>query len=174
LAYAAAWLGDWSEREGVEAWMLRPLALAYRGVDKDEKAMEVCRAAVKLGGPEEMLADFRAWLALDFVLSGQVEEALAQNAKIDAATVPENTRLILAMAEAVLMVARAGPGGKAVAFAEAKDHLRTSAGACSSRGFPHGSGRAYQKVVRKLAADACTLNAKVWAIWQRYMPWVKG
>jgi hypothetical protein len=154
--------------------MLRPLALALRGVDKDEKAMEVCRAAVKLGGPEETLADFRAWLALDFALSGQTEEALAQSARIDSATVPENTRLVLAMTEAVLMVARAGPGGKSVAFVEAKDHLRTAAGACAPRNFPPGSGRVYQKVVRKLAADVCTLNAKLWAMWQRLVPWVKG
>ncbi len=174
LAYAAAWLGDWCERDGVESWMLRPLALAFRGVDKDEKAMEVCRAAVKLGGPEETLADFRAWLALDFALSGQIEEAVAQGARIDSATVPENTRLVLAMTEAVLMVARAGPGGKSVAFAEAKDHLRTAAGACAPRNFPPGSGRVYQKVVRKLAADVCTLHAKLWAMWQRLVPWVKG
>jgi tetratricopeptide (TPR) repeat protein len=174
LAHAAAWLGHWRERDGVEAWMLRPLARAYRGLDKDEMALEVCRAAVKLGGTEETLADFRAWLALDFALSGQTEEAVDQCAKIDAVTVPESTRLVLAMTESVLMVARAGPAGKAVAFAEAKDHLRSAAGACAPRGFPKGSGRVYQKVIRKLAADVCTLNAKLWAIWQRFVPWVKG
>jgi tetratricopeptide (TPR) repeat protein len=174
LAHAAAWLGHWRQRDGVEAWMLQPLAHAYRGLDKDEMALELCRAAVKLGGSEESLADFRAWLALDFALSGQTEEAVAQCAKIDAVTVPENTRLVLAMTESVLMVARAGPAGKSVAFAEAKDHLRTAAGACASRGFPKGSGRAYQKVVRKLAAEVCTINAKLWAIWQRLVPWVKG
>lgn len=174
LSYAAAWLENWRDRDGVEAWMLRPLALAYRGTDKDEKALEVCRAAVKLGGTDESLADFRAWLALDLILSGQIEEAVAHTAKIDTVTVPENTRLVLAMTEAVLMVARAGPGGKSAAFAEAKDHLRTAAGACAPRGFPPGAARAYRKVVRKLAADVCTLNAKLWAIWQRFVPWVKG
>jgi cellulose synthase operon protein C len=154
--------------------MLRPLAMAYRWIDKDEKALEVCRAAVKLGGAEDVLADFRAWLALDLALSGQIEDAVAQSSKIDAVTVPENTRLVLAMTEAVLMVARAGPAGKSVAFAEAKDHLRAAAGACAPRNFPPGSGRAYQKVVRKLASEVCTLNAKLWATWQRLVPWVKG
>jgi hypothetical protein len=127
-----------------------------------------------MGGTDESLADFRAWLALDLVLSGQMEEAIAQSSKIDAVTVPENTRLVLAMTEAVLMVARAGPGGKSAAFTEAKDHLRTAAGACAPRGFPPGASRAYQKVVRKLAAEACTLHAKLWAVWQRFVPWVKG
>ena len=172
LGYAAAWLAEWRERDGLEAWMLRPLALAYRGLDQDDKAMEVCRAAVKLGGADESLADFRAWLALDLVLSGQSEEANAQSSKIDTVTVPENTRLILAMAEAVMMVARAGPAGKAAAFAEAKDHLRSAAGACTN-GFPPGAGRVYQKVVRKIAVDVSSLGAKLWAIWQRFAPWVK-
>ena len=136
--------------------------------------MEVCRAAVKLGGSDEILADFRAWLALDLALSGQTEDAAAQCAKIDTVTVPENTRLILAMTEALLMVVRAGPGAKAASFAEAKVHLRTAAGVCAPNRFPPGAGRVYQKVVRKLAAEVCTINAKVWAIWQRFVPWVKG
>ena len=33
--------------------MLRPLAAALRFIDQDEKAVEVCRAAVRLGGPDD-------------------------------------------------------------------------------------------------------------------------
>ncbi|MBY0456100.1 MAG: hypothetical protein K2V38_02050, partial [Gemmataceae bacterium] len=79
---ASAWLTGWREREGVEAWMLRPLVTVYRLLDQDERALDVCRAAVKLGGPEEILADFRAWLALDFALSGQADEAFGQVSKV--------------------------------------------------------------------------------------------
>ncbi len=173
LAHAAAWLDDWRDREGVEAWMLRPLAMAYRGLDKDDKAMEVCRAAVKLGGPDDVLAEFRAWLALDLALSGQPDEASALVSRVDTVTVPDGTRLVLAMTEAVLMVSRAGPGGKSSAFAEAKDHLRSAAAAFGPRGFPAGTARAYRKVVKKLAADTGTLGAKLWALWQRFFPWVR-
>src|SRR5207248_6644094 len=134
LAHAAAWLADWRDRDGVEAWMLRPLALAYRALDQDEKAAEVCRAGVKLGGPDDVLADFRAWLALDLALAGRTEEAAAQVAKVDAVAVPDGTRLVLAMAGAVVMVAAVGPGGKSAALAEAKDHLRSAAAACGPRG----------------------------------------
>ncbi|HJZ54242.1 MAG TPA: tetratricopeptide repeat protein, partial [Gemmataceae bacterium] len=49
FALAAAWLADWREREAVEAWMLRPLTAAYRALDQDDKAVEVCRAAARLG-----------------------------------------------------------------------------------------------------------------------------
>lgn len=172
-AHAAAWLADWRDRDGVEAWMLRPLAVAYRGLDQDDKAIEVCRAAVALGGPDEVLAEFRAWLALDLALSGQTAEAAAHIAKVDAVLIPEGTRLVLAMAEAVVMVATAGPGGKPAALADAKDHLRTAAVACGSGGVPVGAARAYRRVVRKLAADTGALGARLWALWQRLRPWVR-
>ncbi|WP_171471388.1 tetratricopeptide repeat protein [Frigoriglobus tundricola] len=109
-ALASAWLAEWRDRGRVDPWMLRPLVVAYRTLDQDERAVEVCRAAVRLGGPEEVLADFRAWLALDLALSGQAAEAEAHGAKIDTVTAPDGTRLVLAMAEAVVMVRRAGPG----------------------------------------------------------------
>ncbi|MCE9560475.1 MAG: hypothetical protein K8U57_00325 [Planctomycetes bacterium] len=172
LAHAAAWLAEWRDRDGVEAWMLRPLAIAYRGLDHDDKAVEVCRAGVKLGGPDEVLSDFRAWLALDLALGGQTDEAAALVNRVDSVTVGDGTRLILAMAEAVMMVTRAGPGGKSAALAEAKDHLK-SAAAIGPKLFPSGAGRAYQKVVKKLAADTSTVAAKLWALWQQWFPLVK-
>jgi hypothetical protein len=173
LAHAAAWLADWRDRDGVEAWMLRPLAVAYRGLDQDDKALEVCRAAVALGGPDEVLAEFRAWLALDLALSGQTGEASAHLAKVNGVLVPDGTRLVLALAEAVVMVANAGPGGKPAALAEAKEHLRTAAAACGPRHFPTGAGRAYRRVVKKLASDTGTLAARLWAMGQRLRPWVR-
>jgi len=173
LAHAAAWLADWRDRDGVEAWMLRPLAVAYRGLDQDDKALEVCRAAVALGGPDEVLAEFRAWLALDLALSGQTGEASAHLAKVNGVLVPDGTRLVLALAEAVVMVANAGPGGKPAALAEAKEHLRTAAAACGPRHFPTGAGRAYRRVIKKLASDTGTLAARLWAMGQRLRPWVR-
>ena len=174
LAHAAAWLADWRDRDGVEAWMLRPLTVAYRALDQDDKAAEVCRAAVKLGGPDEAaLADFRAWLALDLALADQTEEAGSHISKVDSVTLADGTRLVLAMAEAVVMVATAGPGGKSTALAEAKDHLRSHSAACAAGGVPPGAGRVYRKVVRKLTATTGTLGAKLWGLWQRIAPWVR-
>ncbi len=172
-AMASAWLADWRDRDGVEAWMLRPLAVAYRMLDQDERAVEVCRAGVRLGGPEEVLADFRAWLALDLALSGQAEEAEAHAAKIDTVTATDAARLVLAMAEAVVMVRRAGPGGKAGAFKEAKEHLKTAAAACVPKDVPAGAARAFRRVVSCVAGEAGSLAARLWAVWQRVAPWVK-
>jgi len=172
-ALGAAWLGSFREREAAESWMLRPLTLAYRALDQDDKALEVCRAAVKLGGPEEALTEFRVWIALDFALGGLVEEAADQIARIDSVSVGDGERLILAMAEAAIMVPRAGPAGKSAAFSEAKDHLRVASHSCATRDVPVGAGRAYRKVVTRLANDASSLSANLWAIWQRVAPWVK-
>ncbi len=172
-ALAVAWLADWRERGDLEAWMLRPLTVALRALDQDEKAIEVCRAAVRIGSPEEQLSEFRTWLALDFALSGQAEEAGAQLGRVEAAALPPGTRLVHVLTEAVLMVTRAGPGGKSAAFAEAREHVKTTANSVPSRDVPAGANRAYRRVVTRLASEAGTLNARLWALWQRVAPWVK-
>jgi tetratricopeptide (TPR) repeat protein len=172
-ALSAAWLGDYREREEVAAWMLRPLMLAYRALDQDDKAIDVCRAAVRLGGDEEVLADYRVWLALDLALSGQIDDAANHIAKIDTVTLGDGSRLVLAMAEAVLMVKRAGPEGRGAAFGEAKEHLRAAAGSCAAGDMPFGASRAYRKVASRIAADAATFFATLWALWQRLAPWVR-
>jgi hypothetical protein len=77
------------------------------------------------------------------------------------------------MAEAVIMVRSAGPGGKSAAFREAKEHLKTAAGACTAKDVPAGASRAYRRVVSCVAGEAYTLGAKLWAMWQRVAPWVK-
>jgi hypothetical protein len=169
----AAWLADYRERADLEAWMLHPLTLALHALDQDDKAVEVCRAAVRLGGSDDMLAYFRAWLALDLALSGQPAEASAQIARVDGTSAPPGTRLVLALVESALMVQQAGPGGKAAAFAEAKEHLRTAAAACPPKDVPIGARRTYRKLVSRLAADAGTLGARAWAVWQRVRPWVR-
>ena len=172
-AMAAAWLADYRDRDELEPWMLRPLAAAYRARDQDDKALDVCRAAVRLGGPEEPLAEFRAWLAVDLALSGQAEDAEAQIARVEPATLGDGARLVLTLAEAVLMLLRAGPGGKAAAFAEAKEHLKTAAASCAAKDVPAGAGRAYRRAVARLASEAGTVAAKLWAAWQRVAPAVR-
>jgi hypothetical protein len=153
--------------------MLRPLAEAFRKLDQDERALEVCRAALKLGGPDEALAEFRAWLALDLALSGQPAEAAAHAARIDAVTASDAARLILAMSDAVRMVLQAGPDGKAAAFAEAKENLKAAAAACAGKDVPAGAARAYRRVISCLSGAAGSFNATLWALWQRVAPWVK-
>jgi cellulose synthase operon protein C len=73
----------------------------------------------------------------------------------------------------VLMVRRAGPGGRSAAFRESKAHLKSAAGSCASSDVPAGAARAYRRVVSCVSGAAGTLSAKLWAVWQRLAPWVK-
>ncbi|MDE4994677.1 hypothetical protein NAH09_11635, partial [Francisella tularensis subsp. holarctica] len=74
---------------------------------------------------------------------------------------PDGTRLLVALAEALVMVQQAGPYAKAAAFGEAKDHLRTAVDSCDPADLPPGLARWYRRAVSRLAADSGLLSAKL-------------
>ena len=112
------------------------------------------------------------WLTVTFVALYLLMSRIALP-RIDSILASDGTRLVLSMAEAVLMVCQAGPGGKSAAFREAKEHLKAAAGACVGKDVPAGAARAYRRVVSCIAGEAGTMGAKLWALWQRVAPWVK-
>lgn len=172
-ALAAAWLADWRDRPGCRPWMLRPLAEALRALDRDVDADRLIRAVVEVADGDEVPTEFRAWLAVTAAVEGRTDEASEHLREADSFGQPDGVKLLLAMAEAVVMVQQAGPAGKRQAFADAKELLRVAAHACSRRDVPAGAARWYRRVTSRLAADAGTLPAKLWALWQRAAPWVK-
>jgi hypothetical protein len=172
FALAAAWLADWPNRTAVEGWMLRPLADALRALDRDADALAACRGGLAANPPPDVAAEFRGWLALAAAESGATALAADYLRGLDQLGLPDSVKLVLAMAEAVLMVQQAGPEGKSAAFAEAKEHLKAAAGACPESARPPGTARWYKKTVATLAAEAGTVTAKVWATWQKVRPWV--
>ena len=171
-ALAAAWLSDWKDRAGQRPWMLRPLIDSLRALDRDAEAEVVARDAVERNA-DETPADFRAWLAVIAAVQGETAVAAEQLKAIDALGLADGTKLWLAFAEALVMVQQAGPAGKKLAFAEAKDHLRTAAAACAVKDVPPGAARWFKKVVDRLALDAASLPARAWSWWQKVNPWVK-
>lgn len=171
FALAAAWLADWPNRTAVDGWMLRPLADALRALDRDDDALTACREGLKANPPPDVAAEFRGWLALAAAVGGDTAGAAGFLKGLDQLGLPDSVKLVLAMAEAVLMVRQAGPDGKSAAFAEAKDHLKTAAGACPESARPPGTGRWYRKTVSAITAETGTLAAKSWAFWQRVRPW---
>jgi tetratricopeptide (TPR) repeat protein len=173
FALAASWLGDWKQRDGVEAWMLRPLTDSLRAQDRDAEASAVAAAAAALPGPPAVLADFRGWLALEAALAGRVLDAAALLAGVDRVGLPDGVRLVVAVAEALVMVQRAGPDAKPAAFADAKEHLHAAAGACAAADVPPGLCRWYKRAAKQLAAACGGLGPKVWAWWQQTRPWVR-
>jgi tetratricopeptide (TPR) repeat protein len=173
FALAAAWLADWRERPDCRPWMLRPLAESLRALDRDAEADAVAKAAVGLAEPDGAPPDFRAWLALSAAADGRTAEAAEHLRAVDQLGLPDGLKLVLAMAEALVMVQQAGPAGKRQAFAEAKEHLHAAADACAAKDVPPGAARWFRKAADRLATDAGTLQAKLWAWWQRVQPWVK-
>jgi predicted Zn-dependent protease len=172
FALAAAWLADWPNRVAVEGWMLRPLADSLRALDRDAEALTVCRSGLAANPPPDVAAEFRGWLALAAAEAGEPASAANYLKGMDQIGLPDSVKLVLAMAEAVLMVKQAGPDGKVSAFGEAKEHLRAAADACPENARPPGTVRWFKRVVARLGADAGTVKAKVWASWQRVRPWV--
>ena len=111
--------------------------------------------------------------AFQHFAAGRTEEASEYLRAVDQLGLSDGLKLVLAMAEALVMVQQAGPAGKRQAFAEAKEHLHTAAGACAAKDVPPGAARWFRKVADRLAADAGLRSAKLWAWWQRVQPWVR-
>jgi tetratricopeptide (TPR) repeat protein len=173
FALCAAWLADWRDRPGCRPWMLRPLTESLRALDRDAEADAVARAAVAMAEPDGAPPDFRAWLALSAAAGGRTAEAAEHLRAIEQLGLPDGVKLLLAMAEALVMVQQAGPAGKRQAFTEAREHLHVAAGACEPKDVPPGAARWFRKVADRLAADAGTLPARLWALWQHARPWVR-
>ncbi|QEL16126.1 tetratricopeptide repeat protein [Limnoglobus roseus] len=173
FALAASWLGDWKQRDGVDAGMLQALADSLRAQDRDAEATDVAKAAAQMPGPPAVLADFRGWLALEAAVAGHAEEAGTLLSSIDRVGLPDRVRLVVAVAEALVMVQRAGPEAKPAAFSDAKEHLHAAAGACAAADVPPGLARWFKVATKRLAADTGGFAAKLWAWWQQSRPWVK-
>jgi hypothetical protein len=169
---AAAWLADWKDRDGCEPWTLRGLADAHRVADDDEKAHAVLLAADDLADDAEdpLPPEMTAWLALDFALAGDLDEARERLDQIPPTGLPDPAALIRTLAAAVLNVRSATD--KAKAFGEAKADIRAAAGACPAAEVPPGLGRVYRRVVDAITKDG-GLAAKAWGWWQKVKPLVR-
>ena len=166
---AVAWLQDWPKRPGCEAWMLRALADAHRALGEDAEAEAALRAAhVKL--PDDLPTDLSAWLAVIEAVKGDTEAANGFLDDIDPLGLPDGTKLLLAMAESLVMVQQSSAKERSSAFREAREDLKAAAGACPPADVPPGAARWFLKVARRLAADAGGLKARAWAEWVGLRP----
>ncbi|MGL4423490.1 MAG: tetratricopeptide repeat protein, partial [Gemmataceae bacterium] len=172
-AVTAAWMSDWPEREDLDAATLEPLVTALHALDRDAEAAALCQHAIDLGGPREILAEFRGWLAIESAMLGNYGLAAEHLQAIDLMGLPDGARLVIAVAEALVMVAKAGPEGKKSAFQEAQEHLKVAAGACSPSEVPRGLARRYKPAVHRLASEAGLITARLWAAWQQVRPLIR-
>ena len=152
--------------------MLRALADAHRALGQDVEAEATLRAAHELD-TDDLPPDMSAWLAIGEATRGNTEAASAFIDDIDPLGLPDTTKLLLAMAESLVMVQQAAPEEKTKAFREAREDLKAAAGACPPGEVPIGAARWFLKVARRLAADAGGVSARAWAIWVAVRPWVR-
>jgi hypothetical protein len=71
---AVKWLSDWPSREGVEAWMLLPLAATLWVLGRRKEAALVSRHAVELPA-DGSTGQHALWVALDEALAGRSDES---------------------------------------------------------------------------------------------------
>jgi tetratricopeptide (TPR) repeat protein len=166
---AVSWMDDWRDRPDLLAWMLLPLADAYRAIGHDNEALAVARAGADTGDTGDAGAAFRGWLALDAALAGKPDEARKHLAHADPFGKADGVKLVLALAKAVTDVTTAKD--PATAFAEAKADLKTATAACDPADTPPGTGPWYRRTVEALG-KAGGFRAKCWAVAQRWKPWV--
>jgi tetratricopeptide (TPR) repeat protein len=162
FAHAAAWLADWRSRPGLTPQMLTPLAWAYRLLDQDQRAADVCYAALQLPAPDHELVHFRAWAALDAALARRTDEAAQLLARLEAGFLPPEVLPLTQLTRALLLVLTAGEQGRSVAFREARQLLRATLPFHSQ--IP-GLLRAYRKVVRLLAQATDSFSARCWGFY---------
>jgi tetratricopeptide (TPR) repeat protein len=162
-AHAAAWLADWRTRPDLTPQMLLPLAQSYRLLDQDQRAADVCYAALQLAAPDVELTEFIAWGALEAALARRPEEAAQLLARLESVNPPPKLLPLNQITRSLLLVFAAGPQGRSLAFREARQLLR------QARSHLHllpGLLRAYRRAVRLLSHTVATPLARCWAWWQ--------
>jgi tetratricopeptide (TPR) repeat protein len=167
-ARAADWMSDWQRRENLESWMLINLAMALRGVGRDEEARAVHEFAIDKARPDPSRTYHEAWLALDAALARKAELAQDYFARTDLSGADAYTHLITTFARAVLVTVTAAD--KTYAFAEARHQLTQAARTISPLLHYTAVYKAYRRVVWKVAANSGGLGRKLWALWRMYRP----
>jgi hypothetical protein len=142
--------------------MLMPLAWAYRLLDQDQRAADVCHAALQLPAPDHELVYFRAWAALDAALAKRTDEAAQLLARLEAGFLSPAVVPLTQLTRALLLVLTAGEQGRSVAFREARQLLRAT---IPFHAQIPGLLRAYRKVVRLLIQVTDSFSARCWGFY---------
>ncbi|MCZ2341111.1 MAG: tetratricopeptide repeat protein [Bacteroidales bacterium] len=171
FALAAAWLGDWTEREDVSPEMLRPLHDAFRALARDEDADRLIYSVLLM--EEDLPDEFYGWLALTLAVEGKPEEATEYLNLVERIGLPDGTKLIFALAAACIAIQKAAPAEKSAVFADARADLRAAVDACPQSELPLGVSRWYLRVVSCLVRETGTLTAMLWSLKQHFFPWIR-
>jgi tetratricopeptide (TPR) repeat protein len=124
LKKGSAWIADWRQREPSAPWMLHPATLILRALGRYDEAEAATRKALSIEQEDNSVPDFRVWLAFEEVLRNNTEEALAQLRLVGKEHLSDITRIVLSMAETLVLIQQTGPRHRRAAFEEAKRRER--------------------------------------------------
>jgi tetratricopeptide (TPR) repeat protein len=162
---AAAWLGDWTGREGLQPWMLFNLSLALRDLRQNEDATLVNRQALALPA-DGTTPRHCVWVALEEALSGQSQEAAARLDGLDGAGLKSLERYVFQLTKILVDF----QGGRADAQSPGAALAEASARSALHRDDYRLALEVYRRVVRRISSQYRPVHGSLWTLWRWLNP----
>lgn len=157
----AEWMSDWAEHADAQSWMLINLAIAYRADGRDEEARRVSQFALANAEPDATMPFHSVWLAFDDATAGRTADAARRVAQLekDREQLDAYFKVVHAMAQALVKVQQNGSR----AFNAARAELERTAQENQNLDPDPAIYRAWKKCVTRMARDAFSIRAWLWA-----------
>ncbi|MFO0760078.1 MAG: C39 family peptidase [Byssovorax sp.] len=160
--FAVLWMRSYRRREGVKPWMLNNLAIALRARFLGRRALAVSRYALTLPA-DHATPHHRIWLAFDDAVHGRPEAASARLGGIAPARLGASEKAVFTFTTAMIDLSRTPARERPNAMWAARGRLNA---ALPDRNYflaDRPVERAYRAAARRLALDARSLSALIWA-----------
>lgn len=156
---AASWAADWQDRKSDEAWMLHPVAVAFRHLGRIDEARRVTTYALGLPAEDPTTTDFRVWMAFEEALDGRPDQAERLLADIDEDDLDNVPRVLRALTMALVAVQRKGR----LAFMDARERAQNAVRQYAPRTGDADLALSYRRWTKRLGQYAGGLAAWLWA-----------
>lgn len=166
---AAAWIDDWNERDVLEPWMLFPVTLILRQLDRIDEAYQASRKALTLGN-DATTPDHQVFVALEEALNGRTTEAAFLLREVEPEDLDDITRLYFHFAEALLSVQQSGSASRLAAFQDARAKVDEAIASYAPKEANDDLMRTYRRWVSRLAKEAGGLLGWGWGLWKKLRP----
>jgi tetratricopeptide (TPR) repeat protein len=163
---AVEWMNDYEDRPDVEPWMLINHALHLRVLGQVAEAFRVNKYALTIAEKDYTSTFHALWMAFDDAVAGKTKSAENRLEQIDVDTLDTYHEFVYRMVEAMLALQQADHRERKRVFREVRSRIEEWVKEHPESDQGDGMVESYRRFVRRLAKDAGTLGAKVWA-WQR-------
>jgi tetratricopeptide (TPR) repeat protein len=165
MIFTALWLRGFRKREGVEPWMLKNLSVALRARWLDGRALAVNRHTLTLPA-DDATQHHRLWLAFHEATEGRADDARALLQGVTEPALSRIDQMVLCFTQSMLQVQAAPREERAQAAREARRAMNEAFPARPALLLASTRARAYRTAARRIALDAQTPAALLWAYGQ--------